>query len=99
MVEQNNEKPLDPVAEIILDLLEGMEPGKSISPQDAAKAVAEHKRKPNDGPQLWRRYMNAAKQQALHLARIGRVEVIRKGEPADLNDLKGLWRVRLPQKD
>lgn len=98
MADNNDDKPLDPVAETILDLLNDVEPGKSLSPQDIAKAVAEQKRKPKDGPELWRRYMNAAKQQALHLARTGRVEVIRKDEPADLNDLKGLWRVRLPAK-
>lgn len=97
MTDNNENKPLDPVAQVILDVLRNMEPGKSITPEEAAKAIAEAKRKPNDGPELWRRYLNASKQQAIHLARTGRVELIRKGEPADLNDLKGLWRIRLPQ--
>lgn len=97
MPQDSDKKPLDPVAEIILDILYDLEPGKSISPQDVAKVIADMKRKPKDGPQLWRRYMNAAKQQALHLARQGQVEIIRKGEPADISDLKGLWRIRLPE--
>ncbi|RED47995.1 DUF3253 domain-containing protein [Aestuariispira insulae] len=99
MTDTQDEKPLDPVARDILELLHYLEDGKSVSPQDVAKATADRVRKPKDGPELWRRYMNAAKQQALHLARTGQVEIIRKGEPADLNDLKGLWRIRLPKQD
>lgn len=94
MADETQDKPLDPVAEIILSTLSRLNEGELISPENLAKAVAENKRKPKDGPQLWRRYFNATKQQTIFLARTGRVEIIRKGEVADPNDLKGLWKVR-----
>lgn len=94
MADTEEEKPLDPVAETILSVLSRMGEGELISPENLAKAIAETKRKPKDGPQLWRRYFNATKQQTIFLARQKKVEIIRKGEVADPNDLKGLWKVR-----
>lgn len=87
----------DPVAQTILTLLSGQEPGRSISPMDAAKAVAEGRGRRDDSPDPWRRYMNAVRQQAVHLARQGRIEITRKGKPVDPNDFKGVVRLRLPQ--
>ena len=87
----------DPVAETILTLLSGHEPGRSISLMDAAKAVAEGRKRRNDPPDLWRRYMNAVRQQAVFLARQGRIEITRKGKPVDPNNFKGVVRLRLPQ--
>ena len=86
----------DPVAETILTTLAGLAEGASISLMDAAKVVAEARRRPADGPELWRRYMNAVRQQATHLARQGRIEIIRKGEPVDPKNFKGVVRLRLP---
>ena len=86
----------DPVAEMILESLGALAPGESISLMDAARAVAEARRRPSDGPELWRRYMNAVRQQAIHLARQGRIEITRKGTPVDPNDFKGVVRLRLP---
>ena len=48
------------------------------------------------GPELWRRYMNAVRQQATHLARQGRLEILRKGQPVDPKNFKGVVRLRLP---
>lgn len=91
------EKPADdPVAVTILQTLAGLSTGASISLMDAAKAVAETRRRPSDGPELWRRYMNAVRQQATHLARQGRIEILRKGQPVDPNNFKGVVRLRLP---
>ena len=87
----------DPVAETILAALGGLAPGKSISLMDAARAVAEERRRPSDGPELWRRYMTAVRQQAVHLARQGRIEITRKGAPVDPNNFKGVVRLRLPE--
>ncbi|MBP5858233.1 DUF3253 domain-containing protein [Marivibrio halodurans] len=86
---------LDPVARSILAQLEALPAGESLSPEDAARAYAETKRKPKDGRDLFKRYRQAVKQQAIHLARDGRIDILRKGEPADPNDFKGLWRMRL----
>jgi hypothetical protein len=88
----------DPVAETVLSLLGGLEPGQSISLMDAARAVADRRKKPKDPPELWRRYMQAVRQQAIHLARQGRIEIIRKGEPVDPNRFKGVVRLRLPRQ-
>ena len=89
----------DPVATIILGALAALDSGGSISVMDAARAVAEDRRRPSDGPELWRRYMTAVRQQATHLARQGRIEIIRKGKPVDPNNFKGVVRLRLPSSE
>ena len=87
---------LDPVAETILALL-AERGGKSIDPIDAARAFAATKAKPGDSPELWRRYLPAARQQALHLARAGRIVILRKGKQADPHKpVKGVIRLALP---
>ncbi|MCP5373224.1 MAG: DUF3253 domain-containing protein [Hyphomicrobiales bacterium] len=83
---------LDPVAEAILAALAG---GAVVAPDDVAKSIAAARAKPSDGPGLWRRYLPAVKQQAVFLARQGRIEILRKGQPADPNDFRGLVKLRL----
>ncbi len=100
MTEKENpkQKPKpDPVVEAILATLHGLEPGKSASPMDVARAFAAARAKPGDPPHAWRRYLNAVKQQMVHLARAGRIEIIRKGEPVDPNNFKGVVRLRMPE--
>ena len=94
--EQDQSQPAkdDPIATAILDALAG---ASSLSFKDVAMKIADARKRPKDGPDLWRRYMTAVKQQAVHLARQGRVEIVRKGEVADPNDFKGIVRLRLPQ--
>ena len=85
----------DPVVIAILDALSS---GKALTFQDVARAIAKDRKKPKDGPNLWRRYMNAVKQQAVHLAKSGRIEITRKGEVVDPRDFKGIVKIRLPLK-
>ena len=85
----------DPVVIAILGALSG---GKTSAFQDVARTIAKERRKPKDGPNLWRRYMNAVKQQAIHLAKSGRIEIMRKGEPVDPSNFKGIVTIRLPLK-
>ena len=87
---------LDPVAMAILDTLAGGKPGATVAPESVARAIATARARPSDGPNAWRRYLSAVKQQALHLARQGRIEIVRKGKPVDLADFKGVVRYRLP---
>ena len=88
---------LDPVAQAILDLLAAEKPGASIAPEAVARAVAEPRRKANDRPDLWRRYLPAVKQQAQFLARRGDIQMLRKGKPVDdPKTVKGVVRYRLP---
>ena len=91
-----SEPALDPIAEKIIDLLADAAPNKSISPEDVARAVAESRRRPKDPPDLWRRYLPAVKQQALFLARAGRLIVMRKGKPVDAQSAKGVVRYKRP---
>ena len=86
----------DPVVEAIMTALRALEPGKSASPMDIARAFAEAHAKPGDPPDAWRRYMNAVKQQMVYLARGGKIEIIRKGQAVDPNNFKGVVRLRMP---
>ena len=89
--------PADPVATAILERLAVAKTGGSVSPEDVARAVAEGRRKANDPPDLWRRYLPAVKQQAIHLARTGEIQILRKGRPVDdPARAKGVVRYRLP---
>ena len=88
---------LDPVAEKILELLAAGEPNSSISPQQVAQAIADSRRRPSDPPDLWRRYLPAVEQQALHLARADKLIVLRKGKPVDAQSAKGVIRYRRPK--
>ncbi len=88
---------VDPVAEVILTLLTDGGAGKSISPEQAARAFAATRVRPGDPSDLWRRYLNAVRQQALHLARRNRIRILRKGKPVDPNrPVKGVIRLALP---
>ena len=86
----------DPVVETILAVLGELPPGGSASPMDVARAYAARRAKPSDPPDVWRRYMNAVKQQMVHLARAGQIEITRKGQPVDPNNFKGIVRLRRP---
>lgn len=87
--------PRDPVADVMLAALAALPEGKSAAPDDIARAFAETKRRPGDGRDLYKRYRQAVKEQAIHLARQGEVEILRRGVPVDPDDFKGVWRLRL----
>lgn len=90
-----NDPPVDdPVALGILDILAD---GSSQTVEVLARAIAEQRRRPKDGPNLWRKYMLAVKQQALHLAKQGRLEVVHRGEVIEPEDFKGRVKLRLKQ--
>lgn len=86
----------DPVVQMIFAVLDDVAPGGSVSPMDIARAFAAARAKPSDPPDVWRRYLNAVKQQMVHLARAGRIEITRKGRPVDPDNFKGVVRLRLP---
>ncbi len=88
-----SEKTLDPIAAAILEAL--AQTDKTLSPQDIAKTIAHARAKPKDPPDVWKKYLAAVKQQAVHLARSGRIEILRKGKPADPDNFKGVVRLRL----
>ena len=71
----------------IFDLLGKAAPGKSVSPEDVAKAV---------DPVGWRRELGKVRGVAKGLARAGRIVILRHNKPADPDTFKGVWRMRLP---
>lgn len=78
----------DPVEAAIFDLLGKAGAGKSVSPEDVARAV---------DPDGWRRLLGRVRATAVGLARTERLVITRHGKPADPNDFKGVYRLRLPQ--
>jgi hypothetical protein len=77
----------DPVETAIFDLLAKAAPGKSIAPEDVARAVE---------PERWQRVLGHVRAVARGLARDGRLVILRHNKPADPDDFKGVYRLRLP---
>lgn len=72
----------------IFDLLNAkVAPGKSISPEEVARAV---------DPEAWRRLLGQVRAVARGLARQGKLVILRHNKPADPEKLKGVYRLRLP---
>lgn len=75
------------VESAIFDLLAKAPAGKSVSPEDVARAV---------DPESWRRTLGHVRAVARGLARQGRLVILRHNKPADPEDFKGVYRLRLP---
>ena len=74
----------------IFDLLARLPPGKSVSPEEVARAV---------DAETWRRILPQVRATAVGLARQGRLTILRHGKPADPDRFKGVWRMRAPYTD
>lgn len=75
------------IEDAIFSLLATREAGKSVSPEEVAKAV---------DAEGWRRLLGQVRGTAVGLARIGRLVITRHGKPADPDKFKGVYRLRLP---
>lgn len=75
------------VEDAILSLLAKAPPGKSIAPEEVARAVE---------PERWQRVLGHVRAVARGLARQGRIVILRHNKPADPDDFKGVYRLRLP---
>jgi Protein of unknown function (DUF3253) len=71
----------------IFDLLAKVAPGKSVSPEEVARAA---------DPESWRRTLGHVRAVARGLARQGKLVILRHNKPADPDDFKGVYRLRLP---
>jgi hypothetical protein len=80
----------DPVEDAIFDLLGKAAPGKSIAPEDVARALDANG---------WRRELGKVRAVAVGLARAERLVILRHNKPADPDTFKGVWRMRLPLPD
>ena len=75
------------VEEVIFELLAAVPAGKSVSPEEVAKAAE---------PEAWRRILPHVRTTAIGLARQEKLVITRHGKPADPNAFKGVYRLRLP---
>jgi hypothetical protein len=71
----------------IFDLLAKIPAGKSISPEEVARAVE---------PERWRRLLGHVRTVAVGLAKQDRLVITRHGKPADPADFRGVYRLKLP---
>lgn len=75
--------------ETILRLLAERDPGKTICPSEAARALA--------GDADFRPYMEPVREAAAKLADAGRIEVTQKGEPVTIGEVRGPIRLGLTE--
>jgi hypothetical protein len=78
---------MDPVEAAILDLLAKVPTGKSISPEQVARALSEER---------WQRELGKVRAVAIGLARQNKLVILRHNKPADPDTFRGVWRMRLP---
>ena len=78
---------MSPIDEMIFKLLGEIPAGKSLAPEDVARAL---------DAEGWRRVLPQVRAAAVGLARQGRLEILRHNKPADPDTFKGVWRMRAP---
>jgi hypothetical protein len=78
-----------PIELALFDLLGRQAPGKSVSPEEVARAV---------DPDGWRRILGQVRSEAVGLARQGRLVITRHNKPADPDAFKGVYRLKLPDE-
>jgi len=78
------------IEDAIFDLLGKLPAGKSVSPEEVARAVE---------PEGWRRSLGHVRATAIGLARVNRLVITRHGKPADPDRFKGVYRLRLPEPE
>lgn len=76
-----------PVEDAILTLLAAAPEGKSIDPANVAKSL---------DPEGWRRQLGRVRNEAIGMARQGRLVILRHGKPADPDTFKGVYRLARP---
>ena len=79
----------DTMAATILRLCAERGPGRSICPSEVARALA------GTDEKRWRLLMHPVRETAFHLAREGRIQVLRKGRPIAPEQAHGVIRLAL----
>ena len=80
--------PVNAVREAILALTAARGPGKTIAPEEAARAVSEKN---------FQRVLKDVRAEAVRLHKAGTVLIYRKGKPVgDPDAFKGVYRLGLP---
>jgi len=81
---------------VIVDLCVADESGRGIDPVAAAKAFAEDRGEME--PLAWRKWLQQVRGTAIGMARKGDLVILRKGEPADPETFRGVYRLGLPDR-
>jgi hypothetical protein len=76
----------DAVAEEILKRVDAAGEEGRVRPEDVARAIL---------PAEWQGLLKRIRRQAVHFAHDGRVTILRKGKPADPDDFRGVYRLRV----
>lgn len=83
-----SEAKVNPVRDAIIALTAARGPGKTIAPEDAAKAIS---------PEHFVRVLKDVRAEAVRLHKAGTVLIYRKGKPVEDPDaFKGVYRLGLP---
>ena len=83
-----SDAPKNPVRDAILSLTAARGAGKTIAPEDAAKAVS---------PDNFVRVLKDVRAEAVRLHKAGTISIYRKGKPVeDVDTFKGVYRLGLP---
>lgn len=84
----------EPLTNMILEMVAACAPGKSITTETVARAYQAANAKPKDPPDAWRRFIRPTREEAIGLARTGRIVILRKGKPVDPKaPVKGVIRL------
>lgn len=76
------------VRDAILSLIADADAGRTVSPEDVARAVSATK---------WNKILVEVRAEAVRLAKAGEIAIYRKGKPVpDPEDFKGVYRLGLP---
>jgi hypothetical protein len=81
------------IEERLLHLLAERGPGRTLGPQDVARALG------GDHPEGWGPLMGPIRRVAVRLMKEGRVVLLRKGRPVDPDDFRGVYRIGPPGTD
>jgi hypothetical protein len=76
------------IEEAILEHCAARGADKSISPDEIARALTQE-------GEHWSKYSAPIRAAAVGLARAGKIEILRKGQPVDPNGFKGVYRLRI----
>lgn len=75
---------MEEVEDVILELLAAARPGRSISPEEVARALDDEN---------WRQRLPQVRAAAQALARAGRLAILRRGKVVNPEELRGVWRL------
>jgi len=84
------------VEAVIAGLCAQAPPGGTISPTDAAKALAGSRGENDLG---WRAHLGEVRHAAVRLALQGSLVIYRKGRAVDPADFRGVYRIGLPSAE